>query len=167
MAVVKVIRPVRSCASWQERRQAFEIPKAFDFEEFMRPSFGVFQGEGVKVKIRFAPDAAGYIKEKIWHDNQKIVPQKDGSIVFEAEVAGTEEIKFWILSWGSKAQVIEPESLREEIRAESEVMAEKYAKPCELKSMVEPLLELFLLPAEIIMPCHALYAKAQLSNQRD
>ena len=31
--------------------------------------------------------------------------QKDGSIVFEAEVAGTEEIKFWVMSWGAKALV--------------------------------------------------------------
>lgn len=35
-----------------------------------------------------------FIKEKIWHDTQEIVSEKDGSIVFEAEVAGTEEIKF-------------------------------------------------------------------------
>jgi predicted DNA-binding transcriptional regulator YafY len=114
-----------------QTKETFEIPEEFNFEEFMRPSFGVFQGKGVKVKIRFAPDAAGYIREKIWHGTQEIIPQKDGSIVFEAEVAGTDEIKFWVMSWGSKAEVIEPESLREEIRAESEVMAEKYAKPNE------------------------------------
>jgi predicted DNA-binding transcriptional regulator YafY len=97
----------------------------------MRPSFGVYQGEGVKVKIWFAPDAAGYIREKIWHDTQEILPQKDGSIVFEAEVTGTDEIRFWVMSWGSKAEVLEPQSLREEIKAEAEVMAEKYTKPSE------------------------------------
>ena len=56
---------------------------------------------------------------------RKSYPQKDGSIVFEAEVAGTEEIKYWVMSWGSKAQVLEPESLREEIRAESEALLGK------------------------------------------
>jgi predicted DNA-binding transcriptional regulator YafY len=95
----------------------------------MRPSFGVYQGESVKVRIWFSPDAAGYIKEKIWHDNQEIVSQKDGSTIFEAEVAGTEEIKFWVMSWGSKAEVLEPQYLREEIRAEAEAAAEKYGKP--------------------------------------
>jgi predicted DNA-binding transcriptional regulator YafY len=79
----------------------------------------------VKVRIWFSPDAAGYIKEKIWHDTQEIVPQKDGSIIFEAEVAGAEEVKFWVMSWGSKALVLEPESLREEIRAESESLLGK------------------------------------------
>jgi len=51
--------------------------------------------------------------------------QKDGSIVFEAEVAGTEEIKFWVMSWGSKALVLEPDSLRQEISAESEALIVK------------------------------------------
>jgi predicted DNA-binding transcriptional regulator YafY len=82
----------------------------------------------VKVRIWFSPDAAGYIKEKIWHDTQEIVPQKDGSIVFEAEVAGTEEIKFWVMSWVSKAIVLEPASLREEIRTEAESVLNRYEK---------------------------------------
>jgi predicted DNA-binding transcriptional regulator YafY len=68
--------------------EAFEVQEDFDFEDFVRPSFGVFQGEPTNVKAWFSPDVAGYIKEKIWHDNQQIHPQVDGSIVFEAEVAG-------------------------------------------------------------------------------
>ena len=116
-----------------QTKDAFEVPEEFDFEEFLRPSFGVFQGEPVKVRFWFAPDAAGYIKEKIWHENQEIVPQKDGSVIFEAEVAGTQEIKFWVMSWGSKGLVLEPSALRNEIRAEAEALAEKYGKGIEAK----------------------------------
>jgi predicted DNA-binding transcriptional regulator YafY len=111
-----------------QTKMSFEVAQDFDFEEFLRPSFGVYQGEPVKVRIWFSPDAAGYIKEKIWHDTQEIVPQKDGSIVFEAEVAGTEEIKFWVMSWVSKAIVLEPASLREEIRTEAESVLNRYEK---------------------------------------
>ena len=39
--------------------------------------------------------------------------------------AGTDEIKFWIMSWGSHALVLEPESLRDDIRAEAEVLRKK------------------------------------------
>jgi len=109
-------------------KESFEVAEGFDFEEFMRPSFGVYQGEPVKVRIWFSPDAAGYIKEKIWHDTQEIIAQNDGSIVFEAEVAGTEEIKFWVMSWGAKAVVLEPESLRQAILTESENLAERYSE---------------------------------------
>jgi len=83
----------------------------------------------VRVRIWFSPDVAGYIREKIWHETQKITPHKDGSIVFEAEVAGTDEIRFWIMSWGSHAEVLEPGSLRDKIRAEAEAMANRYKGP--------------------------------------
>ena len=109
----------------------FEVPEEFNLEEFMRPSFGVFMGEPIRVKVWFHPDVAGYIMEKIWHESQEIGQQDDGSIIFKAEVAGTEEIKFWIMNWGSKAEVLAPESLREEIRAEAEVMIDRYEKGIE------------------------------------
>jgi predicted DNA-binding transcriptional regulator YafY len=109
-------------------KDSFVIPEDFNLDDFMRPSFGVFQGEPIKVKIWFHTDVAGYIKEKIWHESQEIHPQDDGSIIFEAEVAGTEEIRFWIMSWGSKAEILEPESLRDEIREEAEVILERYKK---------------------------------------
>ncbi len=38
----------------------------------------------------------------------------DGSIVFSAEVAGTGEVKHWVLSCGRSAEVLEPQSLRKE-----------------------------------------------------
>ena len=43
-------------------------------------------------------------------------------------MAGTEEIKFWVMSWGAKAVVLEPESLRQEILTESENLAERYSE---------------------------------------
>jgi len=104
----------------------FEMPDDFNVDEFMKSSFGVFQGEPVKVKVWFAPDIAGYIREKVWHETQTIESVSDGAIVFEAEVAGIDEIKFWILKWGAKARVIEPESLRHAIRIEAEAMAGNY-----------------------------------------
>jgi len=76
--------------------------------------------------VWFHPDVAGYIKEKIWHESQQIHTQFDGSIFFEAEVAGTDEIRFWIMTWGSKAKALESESLSEEIRMEAENMAGRY-----------------------------------------
>jgi len=110
-----------------QTKENFEIPEDFIFEDFMGCSFGVFQGPPINVKVRFTLDVAGYIKEKIWHKSQKIETLDDGSIIFEAEVAGSDEIKFWIMSWGSKAEVIQPISLREEIQSELDAMLEKYS----------------------------------------
>ena len=108
--------------------EVFELPADFDIDEFMRASFGIFHGEPATVKIWFAAEVAGYISEKVWHETQQIQKQSDGSLIFEAEIAGTQEIKFWIMNWGSKALVLAPESLRKEIRAEAAAMLENYGK---------------------------------------
>ena len=109
--------------------EKFELPEDFNVDEFMRSSFGVFQGEPIKVKIWFAAEIAEYIREKIWHETQQIIEQRDGSIIFEAQVSGIDEIKFWILKWGAKARVLEPESLQDAIRTEAEAMVSAYLKP--------------------------------------
>ena len=107
--------------------ERFEVPADFDADEFMKASFGVFIGQPVHVKIRFASDAAGYVREKVWHNSQKISEQSDDSIILEVDVAGTREIKHWILRWGAQAQVLEPDALREEIRSEAAEILGVYA----------------------------------------
>lgn len=106
--------------------ESFQVPEDFSLDEFMNHSFGVFKGEPCHVRVWFHADIAGYIKEKVWVENQEIVLQEDGSIIFQADVAGIDEIKFWIMSWGAKAEVLEPESLREEVSAEAESMVSLY-----------------------------------------
>jgi predicted DNA-binding transcriptional regulator YafY len=86
----------------------------------------VVQGTAEEIKIRFAPEIAGYIKEKLWHESQEIRQQKDGSVIFAAEVAVTEELVSWVMSWGSRAEVIAPRTLKDQIQAEAQAML----KPC-------------------------------------
>jgi predicted DNA-binding transcriptional regulator YafY len=107
--------------------ETFEIPNDFDLETYMQSPFKVIHDKPVKVTIRFDKKAAGYIKEKIWHHSQKIEPKKDGSIIFSAEVAGTEEVKHWVMSWGTSAEVLEPEYLRQEIAQELQNSLKKYS----------------------------------------
>ena len=104
----------------------FEVADGFDPDRLMDSSFGVFRGEPVRVRVRFSKKAAGYISERVWQEEQVLTPRPDGGVDFEATVAGTEEIKFWILSWGRHAQVLAPESLRREIAAEVEAMRGQY-----------------------------------------
>ena len=111
-----------------QTKDTFEVPEDFSLDDFMRPSFVVFRGEPTRVRIWFSADVAGYIRERIWHDTQEIHPQVDGSVIFEVEVAGIEEIKFWVLRWSSEALVLEPESLRDEIRVEAESLLKRYEK---------------------------------------
>jgi predicted DNA-binding transcriptional regulator YafY len=105
----------------------FIIPDDFDFNDFMKGGFGAYCG-GIpeKVRITFASEIAGYIEEKIWHESQKITRTMDGSIVFEATVAVNEELENWVLSWGAKARVLDPVTLRTRIASEAEKMLAFY-----------------------------------------
>ncbi|MBI4767326.1 MAG: WYL domain-containing protein [Deltaproteobacteria bacterium] len=80
------------------------------------------------VKIWFSSQVAGYIKEKIWHVGQQLEPQADDSLIFEAEVAGTEEVKYWVLGWGPNACVLEPAGLKEKIRTQVAATLALYEK---------------------------------------
>jgi predicted DNA-binding transcriptional regulator YafY len=104
-------------------KTVFTVPKDFSLEQYISSCFSLFHGEMQKVKIQFSPQAAGYIQEQIWHKSQQITNQDDGSIIFEAEVAGTSEIKSWIMSWGAQAKVITPKELQQEIVKEARIMA--------------------------------------------
>ena len=108
--------------------EAFEMPDDLDIDRFMESSFGVFQGKVARIEIWFDATVAGYIEEKVWHPSQTVIRQDDGSIILSLEVAGIKEIKFWILSWGAKACVLRPQSLRDEVRAEAIAMQTNYAK---------------------------------------
>ena len=111
--------------------ETFELPEEFDVDEFMRASFGVYHGNPAVVRILFSAEIAEFIKERIWHETQKLHDNPDGSVLFEANVACTEEIKAWIMRWGAKAIVLEPEELRDEIRAETVEMLAVYANGME------------------------------------
>jgi hypothetical protein len=51
----------------------------------------------VCVKVRCHKSLTGYLLERRWHPSQKNKKHKDGSLEPAFEVAGTKEIKTWIL----------------------------------------------------------------------
>lgn len=71
----------------------------------MRDSFKVMHDELRTVKVRISPGWARWVGEKIWHESQKITKLLDGRLEMTFRVAGLEEIKRWILSFGPEAQV--------------------------------------------------------------
>lgn len=109
--------------------QQFQRPEDFDLQEHLSKAFGVFRGDGeICVKVRFAPRVARYVEEATWHPSQKLTRQRDGSVIAEFTVDGTEEIKRWIMSFGQHAQVLEPLALAEEILAEATALAQAYVR---------------------------------------
>ena len=80
----------------------------------------------VEVVLRFAPGVASRVGEATWHPSQHVEREADGSLLWRATVAGTIEIRLWILSWGADVEVLEPASLREDVAATLERAIARY-----------------------------------------
>jgi predicted DNA-binding transcriptional regulator YafY len=104
----------------------------------MRHSFKVMHDELYTVRVRISPGWARWVGEKIWHESQKVAKLPDGSLEITCRVAGLDEIKRWILSFGPECQVLEPEKLKEMVRKDlSRNLAQYSMSPIALKSMKE------------------------------
>ena len=106
--------------------EAFTIPASFDFDAYTASSFGVVAEPAAAVRIRFERSWATHVEEHSWHPSQKLARQGDGSLELRMEVGGTTELRNWVLSFGSGAEVLEPESLRAEVALELERALARY-----------------------------------------
>jgi predicted DNA-binding transcriptional regulator YafY len=101
----------------------------YNFRERHRHSFSVFVGPPPRrVRIRFRPAVRQYITETRWHTSQQIDDLPDGSFMFTVEVSEPREVGWWVLQWGANAEVLEPESLRQEIGETARALVAVYEK---------------------------------------
>jgi predicted DNA-binding transcriptional regulator YafY len=98
--------------------QGFEIPADFSPSEYARSAFGIFGGKPQSVELRFAPEMAGYIRERNWHESQRLEDEPDGGVRLTMEVAPEFELKAWIKGFLPHVTVLRPPSLRDAIARE-------------------------------------------------
>lgn len=109
----------------------FTIPPDFDLDAYNRSMFEAFPSNAPQetVRIRVSPSAAARrAYEHRWHSTQRNLPQPDGSTIIEFTLPVTPELKYWILNFGPRVEVLTPESLRGDILAEAEKMVAMYRK---------------------------------------
>jgi predicted DNA-binding transcriptional regulator YafY len=107
--------------------ESFKIPIEFDFKKYFLSTFGLYKGKSTKeVTIRFTPEKSKWIKDQIWHKDQKVKYLKDGSLELKFPVSDLSEIKREILKHGDAVEVITPKELRDLIKAEAEKIAKIY-----------------------------------------
>jgi len=107
-------------------KETFDPPAGFDAREFVRRSFGVFDGPVEPVRVRFSAEVAPVVRERIWHESQTVTDLPDGRIEIGFQAAGWPEIRAWVLSYGEHAELIEPAARREELGKELAATAGRY-----------------------------------------
>ncbi|HWQ26322.1 MAG TPA: WYL domain-containing protein [Chlorobaculum sp.] len=97
----------------------FTIPKSFSLENYLDNSFDqIHESKIHDVTIRFTPYQAQWIREHRWHSTQKIEEHTDGSLILKMQVGALEAVKRWVMRYGSEAEALEPQELREMIKHE-------------------------------------------------
>jgi predicted DNA-binding transcriptional regulator YafY len=97
---------------------AFEAPREFNLNRYLEGSFGIFRGEPVRVALRFSRQVARYVAERQWHPSQVVSLLLTGELEMTLRVPLGPDLRRWILGYGKDVEVLEPKSLREDIRRE-------------------------------------------------
>lgn len=85
-------------------------------------AFGVIDADEFRVKVKFDKSVAGYVQERVWSDDQVIKQYKNGNIDLEFTANSWWEVRSWVLSFGSKAKVVFPRELRDEVIEEAQAI---------------------------------------------
>lgn len=103
--------------SIKETRESFTPLKGFEIGEYLKSSWGMEQGEEVKVKVKFIK--TGNVLYRVKRDlecrkNKKLVEYSD-CIIYEDIVTGINSFKRWLRAYGGAAIVLEPEELKNQM----------------------------------------------------
>ncbi len=113
--------------AWR-KGDAFAYPVGYKPSSVVGLSFGIIRGPKTFVRIRFDARVAKFIKRRRWHKTQRIVARDDGDIEMTLTVEGVDELKSWIFSFGPRAEVLEPHTLRVQMQVECALMQTLYAQ---------------------------------------
>ena len=97
----------------------YQRPLAFNIDEYVQDALTVMRGRRMEVELLFSKQAAGWVKDKVWHSSQEVSLLKDGRLRLTLKVADTAELVGWILSFGSQVRVVRPDALRQKVKEEA------------------------------------------------
>ncbi|MCR9117591.1 MAG: WYL domain-containing protein [bacterium] len=105
----------------------FKPDEAFNLDEYLQISFGIFSREDPKdYCIHISSKAAPWVLEDPWHPQQQIEQQDDGSIILTIVASHELEVIPKVLSLGANAEILSPPEARKTIAELIAEMATQY-----------------------------------------
>ena len=129
-----------------EKNQRVQIAHLFDLQEYVNSQhaeFGkldnnayrytssrdrrlLFRQRTIPVELVFSERAARYVLETPLSDKQSSTRYGNGHVLIIATVQDTEQLLWWLRSYGSDVEVLNPPELREKMRDSITALAHKY-----------------------------------------
>lgn len=111
---------------FKPKQPDFEIPKDFTMAHFIdRSSWDMANTQPVNIRIRFSPRIAWQVKDII-NRPVKLTEQADGSSEMEIKAAWPEGVILWVLGFKGEAEIIAPESVRQDVKTMLNKIIDKY-----------------------------------------
>ena len=85
----------------------------------------IFPG-GIRVKAVFEPECKWRLVEEFGPDCFE--EQEDGKLLFHADYTDQDNLISWLLTFGDRVELLEPENIRKELRELIEAMRKRYAQ---------------------------------------
>ena len=109
-------------------KESFTVPKDFDVTNYFDSETGVWLSDTkpIKVELEFSPEVATFATDRIWHKNQTVRENKDGSVYLSFETTQLREVVRFVLGQGHTVKVMGPEEVKKAVREELRAMGEMY-----------------------------------------
>lgn len=108
-----------------EAREGNEEFATFDMSSYTKTVFGMFGGEEVKVKLRFANQLAGVVIDRFGKDTM-LIPDGNEHFTVNVDVVPSQHFLAWVFGFGTEVEIISPESVKDEMKNQLKKLEEFY-----------------------------------------
>ena len=107
--------------------KAVNRPADFDLDAYIQANrFDFPQGDSLQLEVIFEKNLAVHVREAPLSKDQTVEPFDDARVRIRATVRDTGQLRWWLLSFGDRVEVLAPEELRAEMRETCRAMAQRY-----------------------------------------
>jgi predicted DNA-binding transcriptional regulator YafY len=105
-------------------------PAAAGSEQVFSNAWRIWGGDApvITVQVRFSAAAASRIRETVWHPTQQITELPNGCCEWQVVIAEPLEMLPWLRGWGSAAEVLAPDDLRQAVAEDARRTAQMYSR---------------------------------------
>jgi len=105
-------------------------PKGFDLDDYIRQGgFDYANGEKIKLVARFDAYAGKALLETPITSEQTHDTLDDGRIEIRATVNDSQQLRWWLMAFGSGVEVVAPKQLRKHLAEDAKALVHLYSEP--------------------------------------